>query len=98
MNIYSEAFQKYIRDRAVNYGDENIDSLVEMFFWCYWEHNPMESKRLRGLYRELDALLPEDLSGDVVNLICCIGVEHGKCAFREGFRVGGQWLLEMQKK
>lgn len=98
MNTYTEAFYKYVKNHSVNYGDTEIDSLMEMFFWCYWESNPMESKRLRKLYRELDSLLTENASGDVLNLVCCISAEHGKCAFQEGMRVGGLWMLEMQRK
>ncbi len=98
MNTYSEAFYKYVQNHPVDFDGANIDSLLEMFFWCYWEHNPMESERLRMLYRQLDSLLPEKVHGDVFNLVCCISVEQGRRAFQEGVRVGGQWMLEVQKK
>lgn len=98
MNTYSEAFQKYIRDHPVNYGGVNIDSLMEMFFWCYWESNPMETEEIKGLFREVDKLSPEAAEhtrDDLFNLVCQLCLAHEKNAFLEGFRAGGQWMLEM---
>ena len=98
MNQYLAAFGKYMEEHPLDYGSDSIHSLLEMFFQCYLEINPMETEAMKVLFEKLDRGIPGGLNDEVFDLISGLCMEQGRTAFVEGVRVGGQWMLELSEK
>lgn len=98
MNAYMAAFIEYVKEHPLKYADVDVDSLLEMFYECYCEYNPMETDRIRALFREMDETLPGGLQDDLFGLVSGLCAEQGRAAFLEGFRVGGPWVMELRQK
>lgn len=58
----------------------------------------MDTERIKALFRAVNAMLPAGIQDDLFELICQLCIEQGRAAFLEGFRVGGQWIMEMRQK
>lgn len=92
-----EKMKQYIADHPVQYGEGTVESLMDMFYRCYAEHNPLENEAareklalLRERYRE-EGYQDEDILFMSVLTLCA---EYQQVAFQEGFRTGAQWTME----
>lgn len=94
MNTYKTAFMRYVKDHPMAYAD--VDDLMGVLYNCYGEK--AETERVRAMFRDLQGLrqtMPQEAGEALFDLVCDLCLEKERLAFREGFRVGGQLILEL---
>lgn len=98
MTNNADKLQNYLAKYPINYGDDDVDSLLKMLYTHYAEDNPIDNEQIRTLLRSLhDCLwmLSEDQFEEVFGVVCDLCVEHQDVAFISGLRTGMQLALEV---
>ena len=100
MNYYVEKLHEYLETHKPNYGDSDINSLMEMLYGAYTLCNPIDSEEIRQQFNDLD----ESLSGlpfaeqaAVFLRTCEICTAHELKAFLEGINVGLRLFVELSR-
>ena len=99
MNAYTAAFIQYIKDHPLKYYDVEIESLLDVFYQCYSEGSMQDPEQVKAALDQIDSLtqpLSPEAREDIFAAFCSASAEIERHAFLEGFRVGGQWVLEMR--
>lgn len=100
MNPYIEKLKSYLADSPANSHWENAQSILELLYYIYTEHHPIENATILYQFRELDQLLqyftlPEH--DRFTNLLCDVCTEYSRQAFLTGFHVGFHLSAELEK-
>lgn len=98
MNHYTEQLKAYLAAHKPDFGCGDVESMVEMLFLHYAEHNPMDNQRIKELFRAFDARFAHwDIRefDTVSDLVCGLCFEHQRCAFIEGLRAGAGLAMEL---
>ena len=100
MKSFYEALKNHIEANPPNYGDSDIQSILEMLWNTYCQHNQLDSEHIKEgfteLYRHMKHLPLSDVDG-VIDIVCSLCWEHEKAGFVEGVKVGihlGQELTD----
>ena len=91
MKSYYDILKTHIEAHPPNYGDSDIQSILEMLWNTYCQHNQLDSEHIKEgfteLYRHMKHLPLSDVDG-VIDIVCTLCWEHEKVGFVEGVRVG----------
>ena len=91
MKSFYETLKNHIESYPLNYGDSDIQSILEMLWNTYCQHNQMDSKQIKNgfaeLYSHIKHLPLSDVDG-VIDIVCSLCWEHEKAGFVEGVKVG----------
>ena len=100
MKSFYETLKNHIESYPLNYGDSDIQSILEMLWNTYCQHNQMDSEQIKNgfaeLYSHIKHLPLSDVDG-VIDIVCSLCGEHEKAGFVEGVKVGihlGQELTD----
>lgn len=100
MKSFYETLKNHIESYPLNYGDSDIQSILEMLWNTYCQHNQMDSEQIKNgfaeLYSHIKHLPLSDVDG-VIDIVCSLCWEHEKAGFVEGVKVGihlGQELTD----
>ena len=100
MKSFYETLKNHIESHPLNYGDSDIQSILEMLWNTYCQHNQMDSEQIKNgfaeLYSHIKHLPLSDVDG-VIDIVCSLCWEHEKAGFVEGVKVGihlGQELTD----
>ena len=74
-----------------NYGDSDIQSILEMLWNTYCQHNQLDSVQIKDgvteLFRHMKDIPIPDMNG-VIDIVCSLCWDHEKTGFVEGVKVG----------
>ena len=91
MKSFYETLKNHIESYPLNYGDSDIQSIPEMLWNTYCQHNQLDTEQLKAgfanLYRQMKHLPLSDVDG-VIDIVCSLCWEHEKAGFVEGVKVG----------
>ena len=91
MKSFYETLKNHIESYPLNYGDSDIQSILEMLWNTYCQHNQMDSEQIKNgfaeLYSHIKHLPLSDVDG-VIDIVCSLCWEHEKAGFVEGVKVG----------
>ena len=91
MKSFYETLKNHIESYPLNYGDSDIQSILEMIWNTYCQHNQLDSARIKDgcadLYRHMKEVAIPDMDG-VIDTVCTLCWEHEKAGFVEGVKVG----------
>ena len=91
MKSYFDILKVHIEAHPPNYGDSDIQSILEMLWNTYCQHNQMDSEQIKDgfadLYRHMKEVAIPDMDG-VIDTVCTLCWEHEKAGFVEGVKVG----------
>ncbi|MBP3673709.1 MAG: hypothetical protein J6J18_07760 [Oscillospiraceae bacterium] len=100
MKPYFDILDQYLAEHPLDYGYENINSLLELFARFYLKRHPIESTAFSPVMDSLNPIL-KSLSQKrtrrlfrIINDLC---IEYEQSAFIEGIRVGAQLSLELTR-
>lgn len=100
MKSYFDILKAHVEAHPPNYGDSDIQSILEMLWNTYCQHNQMDSEQIKNgfaeLYSHIKHLPLSDVDG-VNDIVCSLCWEHEKAGFVEGVKVGihlGQELTD----
>lgn len=101
MKSFYETLKNHIEAHPPNYGDSDIQSILEMLWNTYCQHNQMDSEQIKNgfaeLYRHMKAVPIPDMD-DVIDTVCSLCWEHEKAGFVEGVKVGIQLHEEINNE
>lgn len=98
MNPYMQQMKQYMAQHPLSYGEGGAESLMDMFYRCYAEHNPIDSESIQSKFQRLRDMYAQEgcREADVFFLsVCSLCLEHEREAFMSGFRVGAQLEKEL---
>ena len=91
MKSFYETLKNHIVAHPPNYGDSDIQSILEMLWNTYCQHNQLDSVQIKDgfteLYRHMKDIQIPDMNG-VIDIVCSICWDHEKTGFVEGVKVG----------
>ena len=91
MKSFYETLKNHIESYPLNYGDSDIQSILEMLWNTYRQHNQLDTEQIKAgfanLYRHMKHLPLSDVDG-VIDIVCSLCWEHEKAGFVEGVKVG----------
>ena len=100
MKSFYETLKNHIESYPLNYGDSDIQSILETLWNTYCQHNQLDTEQIKAgfanLYRHMKHLPLSDVDG-VIDIVCSLCWEHEKAGFVEGVKVGihlGQELTD----
>lgn len=86
-----DLLKAHIETNPPNYGDSDIQSILEMLWNTYCQHNQLDSVQIKdgfaNLYRHMKAVPTPDMDG-VIDTVFSLCWEHEKVGFVEGVKVG----------
>ena len=98
MKTYDDILKSHSEANPPNYGDSDIQSILEMLWNTYCQHNQLDSTKIKDafteLYRHLKDVPVPDMNG-VIDTVCSLCWEHEKVGFVEGIKVGLCLLEEL---
>lgn len=98
MKSYFDILKAHIEANPPNYGDRDIQSILEMLWNTYCQHNQLDSAQIKEgfteLYRHMKDVPISDMD-DVIDTVCTLCWEHEKTGFVEGAKVGIRLALEL---
>lgn len=91
MKSYFNILKTHIEANPPNYGDGDIQSILEMLWNIYCQRNQLDSEQIKTGFSELyqhmkDVAIP-DMDG-VIDTVCTLCWEHEKAGFVEGIKIG----------
>ena len=91
MKTYYDILKSHIEVHPPNYGDSDIQSILEMLWNTYCQHNQLDSEQIKAAFAELyrymkDVPIP-DMDG-VIDTVCTLCWEHEKAGLVEGIKMG----------
>lgn len=101
MNQYMAQLKSYLADHVPSFGYRDVDSILEMFYCFYAEHNPMHNDKIHALFYTLNSelshlnLQENDLVFDAISDLCA---EYQRLAFVEGIRAGARLYMELDEQ
>lgn len=100
MSLYIERLKNYLADKTPDYGYTDAESLLEMLYYYYSHHNPIDNGRIRcqlnvvSIY--LKKLSIED--GDkIFDVVTDLINAYEKEAFLQGLQVGVRLVQELSE-
>ena len=91
MKSFYETLKNHIESYPLNYGDSDIQSILEILWNTYCQHNQLDSVQIKAsfaeLYRHMKDVPIPDMDG-VIDIVCSLCWEHEKVGFVEGIKVG----------
>jgi len=91
MNHIINQLNSRIAAENPKYGEDSIDSILEMLHFYYTQANPINNEAIREGFREVRSLLeklsPEEIDS-LIYAVCDLCLKHEKFAFMEGIKVG----------
>lgn len=91
MNHIIEQLNHKIAVEKPKYGEDGIDSILEMLHFYYTQANPINSEEIRAGFKSVRSSLeklPHDEIDSLVYTICDLCLKHEKLAFIAGIKVG----------
>lgn len=98
MNKYIEKLNSFLEQQTPNYGDDDVQSLLEMLHYYYTLANPVDIAVIHCQFKELDDILSKLSLADnnaIFSLTCSICTSHERHAFLEGVHVGLRLFVEL---
>ena len=95
MRQFLETLKQYVREHPPDYGDG--ESILDVLFWHYVEHNAIDSEKIREQFVALRKMLnlPTQDFDQVFYMVSDLCLEHGRLAFGEGVKIGIALLGEL---
>ena len=91
MKIYYDILKTHMEAHPPNYGDSDIQSILEMLWNTYCQHNQLDSVQIKDgvteLFRHMKDIPIPDMNG-VIDIVCSLCWDHEKTGFVEGVKVG----------
>ena len=91
MKSFYETLKNHIEAHPPNYGDSDIQSILEMLWNTYCQHNQLDTEQIREgfteLYRHMKHLPLSNVDG-VIDIVCSLCWEYEKTGFVEGIKIG----------
>lgn len=100
MNVYIDQMKTYLDEYPPEYGQGNIQSLVDLLYWSYTQTNPVDSEKIRQTICAIcDRLqsLPFSEMDFLTSQVNCLCAQTEEAAFQEGVRVGARLMLELRE-
>ena len=98
MNKYIAKLNAFLEEQSPNYGNDDIQSLLEMLHYYYTLENPVDTAVIRCQFKELNDILSKLSLSDnnaVFEQTCSISASYERQAFLEGIHVGLRLFLEL---
>lgn len=95
MNVYLEAFSRYLQEHPLKMYDIEVESVLELFYECYAEGALRDTPEMKACIRRVYELTSPRVGDELLYLISDFALAGEKRAFLEGFRAGGKWAMEM---
>jgi hypothetical protein len=89
MKRYVEVLRRELHKFPPSFGD--ADSVLEMLYGCYNQHNRMDTEAIKAGFEELNERMtgmPLRDMDDIVYTACTLCREHEKSGFVAGVKVG----------
>ena len=86
-----ETLTKEISEQTIHYGDWDAQSLLEMLYVAYTEHNRIDIGCDKSGFVKLQhqlAGIPKQAVDSVFDTVCDLCLSHERAAFTEGIKVG----------
>ena len=99
MNYIIEQLNRKIAAENPVYGEDGIESILEMMHFYYTQANPVNSEEIRDGFKAVRSLLEKLSSAEtdtLVDTVCDLCLKHEKLAFIEGFKVGFKLNSEIE--
>lgn len=91
MNQFIEQLNRKMATENLNYGEDGIDSVLEMLHFYYTQANPVNSEEIKAGFKAVRSSLEKLSISEIDSLIytvCDLCLQHEKLAFIEGIKVG----------
>ena len=91
MNYIIEQLRRKITAENPKYGEDGIDSILEMLHFYYTQANPINSDEIRDGFKSVRSSLEKLPPGEIDTLIyavCDLCLKHERLAFIAGIKVG----------
>ena len=99
MNYIIEQLNRKIAAENPIYGEEGIDSILEMLHFYYTQANPINSEEIRDGFKAVRSSLENLPPGEIDSLVytvCDLCLKHEKLAFIAGIKVGFELNHEIE--
>lgn len=98
MDHYINQLNAWVAEQKPDYGDEDLDSLLDFLWRTYTELNPIQNDDIRRNDKALDAImdsLPTEQSNRLFFSLCELCTLHEHQAFLDGIRLGVRLASEL---
>jgi len=99
MNHIVEQLKCKIAAEQPIYGEDGIDSILEMLHFYYTQANPINSEEIRAGFQSVRSSLEKLPPGEIDSLVytvCDLCLKHEKLAFIAGIKVGFELSREIE--
>lgn len=99
MNYIIEQLNRKIAAENPIYGEEGIDSILEMLHFYYTQANPINSEEIWDGFKAIRSSLEKLPSGEIdslVDTVCDLCLQHERLAFIAGIKVGFELNREIE--
>lgn len=99
MNQFIEQLYRKMSAENLKYGEDGIDSVLEMLHFYYTQANPINSEEIKAGFMAVRLSLEKLSTSEIDSLIytvCDLCLQHEKLAFIEGIKVGFKLNCEIE--
>ena len=99
MNYIIEQLNRKIATEKPVYGEDGIESILEMLHFYFTQANPINSDEIRDGFKAVRSSLeklPSSEMDTLVDTVCDLCLKHEKLAFIEGLKVGFKLNSEIE--
>ena len=99
MNYIIEQLNRKIATENPVYGEDGIESILEMLHFYYTRANPVNSEEIRDGFMAVRSLLEKLSSAEIdtlVDTVCDLCLKHERLAFISGIKVGFELNREIE--
>ena len=98
MQNYMELLRLHLKNKQINYGDTDIQSILEFLWFWYTEFNPIHTQTIQKHFEDLEPIMDRlsfDESTLLFTTVCSLCTEYEKQAFLEGLHIGAHLHQEV---
>ena len=99
MEKFIHSLRNYITAHPPDYGDGNVQSILDMLFCHYSDFNRFDTEAIKldfdELYARMEELHLRDMD-KIIDIVCSLCREHEKAGFAEGVKVGMRLQQELE--
>lgn len=97
---FIEALRQHLTQYSPSFGDCDTQSVLEMLYVTYLEHNDLEGEDIKAGFAKLDNTLsdlPLTTVDNIIDEVCALCHSHERNGFTEGLKLGVKLGNELNK-
>lgn len=99
MNHFIEQLNLKMATENLKYGEDGIDSVLEMLHFYYTQANPINSEEIKAGFKAVRSSIEKLSTSEIdflIYTVCDLCLQHEKLAFIEGIKVGFKLNAEIE--